>query len=157
MKIIVKIGMICFFGAACRVQAIDIFAKTSQEIESDFIRPLSDIKNTISNTETILKDTVSPTDRLRVAGGFIKELSIAVEKLVALTDYLNNKFINSVLSKSVHNKVKDVIVESQAVLQLLHNIADQMREYRTEDGQKEPVLRPISLSKIPVSDIQHTE
>ena len=79
MKIIVKIGMICLFGAACTVQAIDIFGKTSKEIESNFIRPLSDIKNTMSNTEKILKGTVSPTDRLRVAGGFMKELSMAVE------------------------------------------------------------------------------
>ena len=158
MKIIVKIGMICLFGAACTVQAIDIFGKTSKEIESNFIRPLSDIKNTMSNTEKILKGTVSPTDRLRVAGGFMKELSMAVEKLVAFTDFINNKFINSVLSKNVHNKVKDVVVESQAVLGLLQNIADEMREYRTQDTQqKEPVLRPSSLPKVPVSDTQRTE
>lgn len=140
MKVIVKIGMVCLLGVLCPAQALDIFGKTSKEIEANFLRPLSDIKNTLDNTQKIIKGVSNPTDRLRVAGGFMKELSVALEKLVIFTNYINNKFISSVLSKTVHNKVKDVVTESKAVLGLVQKMADEMREYRMDETQNEPVL-----------------
>jgi hypothetical protein len=153
MKNRVKSAILCSLALVCPVQALDIFGRTTREIEFNFLRPLTDIKNTISNTGKIFEHIENPTDRLRVAGGFMKEVSIAVAKLVDFTEFINNKFINSVLSKGAHSKVEEVIVESKEMLTLLQKVADGMREYRMSNNYKEPVLRSSS----PVEDTQDTE
>jgi hypothetical protein len=141
MNIVVKIFTIGLFGVVASVQALDIFNRTTKEIEANFLKPLSDIKNTLDNTVKIFKNIETPTDKLRVAGGFMKQMAAGVDKLTSFVEFVNNKFINSVLSQSAHSKVEALVKESHELLNLLSKMADDMSMYRMGGATQEPVMR----------------
>lgn len=131
--------VIGFIGCALfahSIQAIDLFNRLAKEMDTNFLRPLSEMRNTLENTAKIFKGVESPTDRIRVSGGFMREMGQAMDKITSFIEYINDKFINSLLSKKDHAKVKEVINEAHAVSGLLQHVADQMRMYRMNEQMK---------------------
>lgn len=143
MKKGLMIGALSIMALTSPAQAIDLFNKAAKEIDANFLRPLSDIKNTLENTVKIFQGIENPTDKLRVSGGFLKELARAMDKMNSFIEFVNNKFINSVLSKASHAKVQQVVIETQNVLALLQQMADGMRTYGLKE-QMNPQLRSSS-------------
>lgn len=142
--IMIALSGVLLMGTA---NAIDLFNKTAKEMDTNFLRPLSDIKNTLENTVKIFQGIENPTDRLRVSGGFMKEMAGALDRLTSFIEYLNDKFINSILSKNAHAKVERVIEESHNVLALLEKMADGMRGYGMNEQMRQPQVRSEGLPK----------
>jgi uncharacterized protein YoxC len=146
MKKVMIIASALVLGVGCTsVQGVSFFGKAQEELQKRFINPMIDLTNTAQNTQKILKGTKDIQDRIRIAGSFIDQVSVAMNKLIESLTYVNDTFVSSWMSKESHKKIKELTRDTQELVNVARSVAETLKGYdrsqvAPEDEEEEPAL-----------------
>jgi flagellar biosynthesis regulator FlaF len=136
-KVMVLAGMLSLGMSSASVQAGMFFSKAQEELQKRFINPMIDLTNTAQNTAKILKGTKDIQDRIRVAGSFVDQLSVAMSKLVGSLSYVNDTFVSTWLSKESNAKIKELTKDAQGLIDVAQSVATMLKKYERPNVDRE--------------------